>query len=122
MPLEVCMRQSGGLNATSIDSNSCIRDCRHSMTCNGSGRLGIRTSVARLAVTFVLLRAKFQKLIRITNADWFYLSAQLVQSQMLCGRATVVTKICRFNHSLIFLSAHSKELLHRSQMFLFLIV
>jgi len=35
-------------------------------------------------------------------------------------RATVVTKICRFNYALIFLSAHSKELLHHNQMFLFL--
>ena len=50
----------------------------------------------------------------------FTLHATNAQTFLLCVRATVVTKICRFNYALIFLSAHSKELLHHNQMFLFL--
>ena len=35
-------------------------------------------------------------------------------------RATVDAKTCCFNNALIFLSSHSRELLHHNQMFLFL--
>ena len=38
----------------------------------------------------------------------------------VCGCSVVRPKPCRFNYALILLLAHSKELLHHNQMFLFL--
>ena len=51
---------------------------------HGFAQVGIRIPFARLAVAFKNnITAKLLKLIRITNAEWLYSSAQLAQSRLL---------------------------------------